>query len=101
MVIFKQQACSANDAATAQRVLRERAQAQRVIAQKFQATTAQEPAQAQVTEHPTFEIKEPNDTTIAPQGVPQITQDEYDSPPSANILQQQQETRTLMQEFML
>jgi hypothetical protein len=61
----------------------------------------QEPAQAQVTENPTFEIKEPNDTTIAPQGIPQITQDKYDSPPSANTHQQQQETRTLTQEFML
>ncbi len=54
MIIFKQQACAANDAATAQRVLRERTQAQRVIDQKCQATTAQEPTQAQVTEHPTF-----------------------------------------------
>jgi hypothetical protein len=89
MVIFKQQARAANDAATTQRVLRERAQAQRVIDKKCQATTAQEPAQAQVTEHPTFKIKEPNDTTIAPQGIPQITQDEYDSPPSANTRQQQ------------
>jgi hypothetical protein len=89
MVIFKQQACAANDAATAQRVLRECAQAQRVINQKRQATTAQEPAQAQVTEHPTFEIEEPNDTAIAPQGIPQITQDKYDSPPSANTRQQQ------------
>ncbi len=72
-----------------------------MINQKRQATTAQEPAQAQVTEHPTFGIKEPNDTTIAPQGIPQITQDEYDSPPSANTRQQQQETRTPTQEFML
>ncbi len=101
MVIFKQQARAANDAAIAQRVLRERAQAQRVINEKCKATTAQEPAQAQVTEHPTFEIKEPNDTTIVPQGNPQITQDEYDSPASANTHQQQQETRTLMHEFML
>ncbi len=44
MVIFKQQARAANDTATAQRVLRERTQAQRVIDQKRQATTAQEPA---------------------------------------------------------
>jgi hypothetical protein len=73
MVIFKQQACAANDAATAQRLLRERAQAQRVIDKKRQETTVQEPAQAQITEHPTFKIEEPNDTTIAPQGIPQIT----------------------------
>ncbi len=101
MVIFKQQARTANDTATAQRVLRECAQAQRVINQKCQATTAQEPTQAQVTEHPTIESKEPNDTTIAPQGIPQITQDKYDSPSSANTRQQQRETRTLTQEFML
>ncbi len=55
VVISKQQACAANDAATAQRVLfRERSQAQRAIDQKRLATTAQEPTQAQVTEHPTF-----------------------------------------------
>ena len=31
MIIFKQLACAANDAATAQRVLREQAQAERMI----------------------------------------------------------------------
>jgi hypothetical protein len=101
MVIFKRLAHAANDTATAQRVLREHTQAQRVINQNRQATTVQEPAQAQVTEHHTFKIEELNDTTIAPQGIPQITQDKYDSPPSANSRQQQQETRTLTQEFML
>ena len=34
MIIFKQQACAANDAATAKRVLREHAQAERVIKDK-------------------------------------------------------------------
>jgi hypothetical protein len=52
---------------------------------------------------PTIEIKEPNDIAESPQGILLVTQDEYDeytTPPSANT-QQQQETQTLMQEFML
>jgi hypothetical protein len=103
MVIFKQQAHAAKDAATAQRVLRERAQAERVIEEERQAHVAQETTQAQVTALPTIEIEEPNDIAESPQGIPQITQDEYDeytTPPSANT-QQQQESQTLMQEFML
>jgi limonene-1,2-epoxide hydrolase len=87
MVIFKQQARAAKDAATAQRVLRECAQAERVIKEECQAHLAQETTQAQVTVLPTFEIKEPNDIAESPQGIPQITQDEYNeytTPPSAN-----------------
>ncbi len=103
MVIFKQQACAAKDAATAQRVLRECAQAERVIKEECQVHVTQETTQAQVTALPTIEFKEPNDIAESPQGIPHITQDEYDkytTPPSANT-QQQQETQTLMQEFML
>ena len=103
MVIFKQQACAAKDTATAQRVLRECAQAERVIKEECQAHLAQEITQAQVTVLPTFEIKELNDISESPQGIPQITQDEYDeytTPPSANT-RQQRETQTLTQEFML
>ena len=48
MVIFKQQARAAKDAATAQRVLRERTQAERVIKEEHQAHVAQETTQAQV-----------------------------------------------------
>ncbi len=77
MVIFKQQACAAKDAATAQRVLRERAQAERVIKEEHQAHVAQEIKQVQVTALPTFDIKEPNDIAESPQGIPQITQDKY------------------------
>jgi hypothetical protein len=58
MVIFKQQACTANDAAIAQRVLREQAQAERLIEEERQIL-----AQAQVTPLPSFEIKENNNTT--------------------------------------
>jgi hypothetical protein len=91
MVIFKQQACAAKDIATAQRVLRERAQAERVIKEEHQAHIAQETTQAQVTALPTIEIEEPNNIAESPQGIPQITQDEYDeytTPPSANTQQQ-------------
>jgi hypothetical protein len=103
MVIFKQQACAAKDTATAQRVLGECTQAERVIKEERQVHVAQETTQAQVTALPTFEIKEPNDIAESPQGFPQITQDEYDkytTSPSANT-RQKQETQTLMQEFML
>jgi hypothetical protein len=94
MVIFKQQVHAAKDAATAQRVLRECAQAERVIKEERQAHVAQETTQAQVTALPTIEIEEPYDITESPQGIPQITQDEYNkytTHPSANT-QQQQET---------
>ncbi len=84
-------------------MLRECAQAERVIKEERQAHLAQETTQAQVTALATFEIKEPNDISESPQGIPQITQDKYDKytpPPSANT-QQQWETQTLTQEFML
>ena len=45
MIIFKQQACTANDAATAQRVLRECTQAERVIEEEQQANEALEQIQ--------------------------------------------------------
>jgi hypothetical protein len=83
MVIFKQQARAANDAATAQRVLREQAQAERLIKEEHQIL-----AQAQVTPLSRFKIKENNDTAHTPQGIPQITQDKHDTPPSANMQQQ-------------
>jgi hypothetical protein len=76
MVIFKQQAHAAKDAATAQRMLRERAQAERVIKEERQEHVAQETTQAQVTALPTIEIEEPNDIAESSQGILQITQDE-------------------------
>ena len=92
MVIFKQQARDSIDAATAQRVLRERAQTQRVV------TEAQPQAQASPT--PTFQVEDDDDSAPRPQAIPQITQDEDESPPAANT-RQQRETRTLTQDFML
>jgi len=103
MIIFKQQEREANDAATAQRVLREHAQAERVIEEERQENDTPEPAQARITSPPIFEHEETNDSLALPQGIPQITRDEYNdynAPPSSNM-QQQQETRTLTQDFML
>ena len=58
MVIFKQQVCTANDTATAQRVLRAHAQAERVIKEEQPTHVQQKSVQAQVTPSPSFEIKE-------------------------------------------
>jgi hypothetical protein len=93
MIIFKQQAHEANDAATTQRVLRERAQAERVIEEERQENDKPEPAQARITSPPIFEHEETNDSPALPQGIPQIMQDEYDdynAPPSSNTRQQQE-----------
>jgi len=78
MIIFKQQAHEANDAATAQRVLRERAQAERVIEEEQQESDTPEPAQARITSPPIFKHNKTNDSPALPQRIPQITQDEYD-----------------------
>ncbi len=83
-VIVKQQACTANDAAKAQRVLREQAQEERLIKEECQTL-----AQAQVAPLQSFRIEENNDTAHTLQDIPQITQDKYDAPPSANTQQQQ------------
>ncbi len=100
MAIYKQQARATRDAATAQRVLRECAQAERAIKEEQQTHVQQESVQEQVIPSPSFEIKDNNNTANTPQSIPQITQNKHDSPPSANT-QQQKETRTLTQEFML
>jgi hypothetical protein len=84
MGIFKQQAHATRDAATAQRVLRERAQAGRVIKEEQQMHVQQESVQEQVIPSPSFETEDNNDTANTPQSIPQITQDKHDSPPSAN-----------------
>jgi hypothetical protein len=76
MVIFQQQACAANDAATAQRVLREHAQAEKVNKEEHQILV-----QAQVTPLPSFEIEKNDNIAHTAQGIPQITQDKNDTPP--------------------
>jgi hypothetical protein len=68
--------------------------------EEHQMHIQQEPVQAQVTPLQCFEIDKNNNIAHPPQGIPQITQDKYDSPPSANT-QQQRDTMTLSQEFML
>ena len=62
MMIFKQQARDSIDAATAQRVLMERAQAQRVV-------TEPQP-QAQASPTPTFQVEDDDDNAPSPQAIP-------------------------------
>ncbi len=73
------------DAATAQRVLRELAQVEWVIHKEHQQQVA--PSYPQLEVEHTF-------STSTPPGIPQITQDDQDLPPSANT-RQQQDTLTL------
>ena len=91
MEIYKQQARDSIDAATAQRVLRERARAQRVLNEQAEP----------VTVSPLFEAEGSSPTAPPPSAIPQITQDDdHDSPPASNT-RQQRENRTLTQDFML
>jgi hypothetical protein len=71
MEIYKQQAQATRDAVTTQRVLRERAQAERVSIEEWQ--------QDQATSSPTFQLDDGNNIAPAQQAIPQITQDEYNS----------------------
>ncbi len=85
-------------------MLREQAQAERVIEEKCKRQQAATAPTAQVENQeapaPTFQIEDENIAATAPQAIPQITQDEYNSPPSANTCQQRK-VRTLTQDFML
>jgi hypothetical protein len=65
MVNIKQQAHTANDVATAQRVLRERAQAESLNEEEHQIL-----AQALVTPLPSFKIKENEDIAHTPKDIP-------------------------------
>jgi len=108
MVNFKHQARTANEAATAQRVLRECTEAERVIQEERQANEAQTSRTPMSfppipTISPSLELEELNDIPTSPQGFPQITQDnsnDYNDSPAANT-RQQHETRSLTQDFML
>jgi hypothetical protein len=88
MEIYKQQARATRDAATAQKVLREWAQAERVIEDNHQRQQEAAAPKVQTQEHaspvPTFQVEDDNMTAPAPQAISHITQAEYDSPPSAN-----------------
>jgi hypothetical protein len=67
MEIYKQQARATGDAATAQRVLRERAQAERVIKEECQ--------QDQAAPSPRFQVDDGNNIAPVQQAIPQIMQD--------------------------
>ncbi len=84
--IYKQQARATRDAATAQRVLRERAQVERVIHKEHQQQAA--------PSYPQFELEHTSNTPTLP-GILQITQGFQDSPPSANTHQQRTLRKTL------
>ena len=89
MEIYKQQARNSIDGATAQTVLREHAQAERVRNKQARPVTA----------FPLFELEESSPTDPSPSTTPQNTQDDdYDSTPAANT-RQQQETWTLILDF--
>ncbi len=102
MTIFKLQARANKDNAAAQRVLRERAQAEMVIQEEEQQRQAMQECQQEQASPSTvtLELEEESNDTPTPSHIPQITQEEYESPPAANTCQQQ-ETRTLTQDFML
>jgi hypothetical protein len=98
MEMYKIQANKATCKARAQRVLIEQALAQRV-AKERQAEPVQASHQHTPTIFPTFDVEDSQDNNpMAENGLPIISQDE-DSLPSVNTRQQNQ-TRTLMQDYM-
>jgi hypothetical protein len=99
MEVYKIQADQATCAARAQRVLREQALAQRVAKEHQTGEPVQANHQHTSTTFPSFKVEDnqANDPR-ATSGPPVILQDE-DSPLAANTRQQQQ-TRTLTQDYM-
>jgi hypothetical protein len=93
MEVFKIQAEKATCKAAAQRVLRERAFAQRVDAEAKATVTAP------TSSLPELEVEYPNTTEESPSNIPVISQDNDDAP-SANT-QSQRQNRTLTQDYML
>jgi hypothetical protein len=85
--IYKQQAHTTRDTATAQRVLRVHTQVEQATHKQHQQQVA--PSYLQ------FELKHTCNTPTLP-SIPQITQDDQDSPPSASTCHQQ----ILRQDFM-
>jgi hypothetical protein len=75
MTIFKLQAKASKDTATAQRVLKDCAQAERVIEEEEELKPTQMKIQhKQVTPLPTFQVKYTNDAALANSALSQITQ---------------------------
>jgi hypothetical protein len=77
-------------------VLRDCAQAEKVIEEEQELDNAwqKEILYGQVTPSPTFQDKYANNAASAKSALPQITQDKYEAPQSANT-HQQQRTRML------
>jgi len=85
MEIYKQQARDSIDAAIAQRLLREHAQAERVRNKQARPVTA----------FPPFKLEESSPTDPSPSTIPQITQDnDYDSTPTSNKATRNSDTHT-------
>jgi hypothetical protein len=95
MVIFKQQAKKAKDNATTQRVLKERAQAERVHNKSMSSMTYHSP-------HTPVEVPYPNAKLGHVPEAPVISQDEDDTRrayPAANI-RQQRKGQTITQDYL-
>jgi hypothetical protein len=95
MLIFKQQAKKAKDNATTQRVLKERAQAERVHNESMPSPTGPSPP-------PPFEVDYPNIDLGNLRGTPVISQDEDNnkqSSPASNTCQQWK-VRTITQDYL-
>ncbi len=102
MAIFKLQAKANKDTVTAQSVLRNCAQAERVAKEKQALENALqlEIQHGQVTPSPIFQVKNTEDPASAKSALPNITQDEYKAPQFANT-RQQRRTRIITEDFML
>jgi hypothetical protein len=103
MAIFKLQAKANKDTGTAQRVLGDCAQAERMIKeeQELEKNANQKEIQHRhVTPSPTFEVEYTKDTALANRALPQITHNKFEAPQLANT-HQQQRARMLTQDFML
>jgi hypothetical protein len=90
MAIFKLQAKDNNDTVTAQKVVRDHAQSERVIEeeQELENTRQNKIQHRQVTPAPTFQVKYTNKAVSANRTLPKITQDKYKAPQLANTHQQ-------------
>ncbi len=99
MAIFREKAMAASDATSAQRVLREIAATNRTQAEEVDAPSQRVENNAHELDEsvtpdedeadlPIFEIDSSLTDTASPRSSPFITQDDYDSPPSANTRNQ-------------
>jgi hypothetical protein len=106
MHILKQQAKTAKNNATVQRVLKKPAHAERVLTKvepnpKPATTPSAAPTANPTTNFPDLKIKYPNSDVEQPQHTPVVSQDNHESvsPPSANISHQCR-GRTITEDFL-